>query len=519
MNSLTSCLLLSVVMVASCAGRAPIEQQPFPRYHPVSHNQAKVPAIGAPIALRERLAWPKTDSVQKTRQQEKLYSFVAHNMPVRQAVQMFAKAYNLNALVDNDVNGKVNVEFHDLPFHQAMDAILGALGYHWQQQGRLVTVSTQETRRFTIDYINLSRTGAGKTDAQVSSGGSGESTGGGSAGNAGRAGQISIEQKNSVAFWDEIETQLKSMVSSQGRLVVNRISGTVQVTDSHARVQEIANFIDEINHAIHRQVDIEIKILEVTLNDDFSLGIDWSRLVSNGSAGSNVDFRINSIISSPVGNGRALPGVLSLTASDTGAAGENRLTALISALSEQGEVQIVSQPHIRTLNNQSALIKVGTDRTFFRREQSTDNTTAGSTTNTRDVPQVVTEGIVLSITPQISRDGWVMMDVSPVVTRVSSVSETRGPDGNVESTAPNLDIRQTSSLVRAFNGETVIIGGLIQSHEARTDRGVPGFEDIPLAGGLFRANYKSVVKKELIIFLTPRLVDASRANVALAGEQ
>ena len=511
-------LMLFSTMLTGCASRLSVSEAEFPRFHPVAPPEAERVKNTVPIALRDRLSWPAPEPEQVVRQQEKLYSFVARNMSVRKAVQLFAKAYQLNVLLDNDVSGKINADFHDLPFHQAMSAILGSLGYFWHRDGDLITVSAWETRQFTINYIRMSRSGNGKTEAQVSSGSSSSSDGSSGAGGGGKAGQISIEQENKVAFWDEIETQLKDLVSEKGRLVANRLAGTVQVTDRHARVEEIARYIDGINNAIHRQVDIEVKILEVTLNDDFSLGIDWSRLVSTGSAGRSVDFNISNIITSPAGNGAAIPGALSLTASDIGASGENRLTTLINALSEQGEVQIVSQPHIRTMNNQSALIKVGTDRTFFRREQNTDNTSAGSSTSTTDVPQVVTEGIVLSITPQISQDGWVMMNVSPVVTRVSSVTEIRGPTGNVESTAPNLDIRQTSSLVRAFNGETVIIGGLIQTQEARTDRGVPGFKDIPVAGNLFRASYDSMVKKELIIFLTPRLVDESRPSYAMAGE-
>ena len=98
-----------------------------------------------------------------------------------------------------------------------------------------------------------------------------------------------------------------------------------------------------------------------------------------------------------------------------------------------------------------------------------------------------------------------MMDVSPVVTRVSSVSEVKGTGGNVQSSAPNLDIRQTSSLVRAFNGETVVIGGLIQTQESKTNRGVPGLKDVPLAGKLFNGQYDSLVRKELIIFLTKHM--------------
>lgn len=509
-------LFTGIFVVTGCAAtHTSVMDSPFPRFH-AKQGESIVVGTQPPLPLRERMSWPAAEVVKEVQSEEKLYSFVARDLPMRKAIQLFAKAHKLNVLIDDEVQGKVNVEFHDLSFSLAMNAILGSQGYFWEQEENLIRVKAWDTRLFTINYIRLSRSGVGKTEAQVSSGSSSGGTGDAAEASS-KAGQISIEQENKVRFWEELEKQLATLVSEKGRLVINRIAGTVQVSDLHNRVEEMARYIEEINHAIHRQVDIEVKIVEVTLHEDFSLGVDWSRLMEGGNGGTDNDFTITTGISSPAGRGSALPSVFNLTSTKINQAGTTELTAMINALSEQGEVQIVSQPHIRTLNNQSAMIKVGTDRTFFRREQNTDTTSAGSSTSTTDVPQVVTEGIVLSITPQISRDGWVMMDISPVVTRVSSVSEVKDVDGVVESSAPNLDIRQTSSLIRAFNGETVVIGGLIQTTEADTDRGVPGMQSVPGAGYLFKSQYETMVKKELIIFLTPKLVD-SRVGVAMLSQ-
>ena len=434
---------------------------------------------------------------------EMLFTFQAKAAPLRQALQLFAMAYDINMIIDKDVVGDIDVDFRDLPFDEAMQALLDTHGYYWFRDGRLVHVRSWETRTFTVDYIRLVRSGSGSSQAQVSSGGSE-----GEAGNSeSTAGTMTIQQTDKVDFWQELDEQLSALISDAGRLVMNRLAGTVQVTDQHRRVEEIGKYLNQIEQAVYRQVDIEVKIIEVTLNDDFSLGIDWSRLVSGTSTGTNTDFNINGIVNAPAGGVAALAPGLEVTFSDIASDGSNDLTGVLNALQEQGEVQIVSQPHVRTLNNQSALIKVGTDRTFFRKEQVTDATNAGSQTFSTDVPQVVTEGIVLSITPQISMDGWVTMDVSPVVTRVSSVSEVVDGDGNVQSTAPNLDISQASSLVRARSGETIVIGGLIQTQESYTNRGVPGLRKIPGVGALFSGTYKADQQKELVMFLTPRVVE------------
>ncbi len=505
---LTAMLAINIILT-SCSIFEPVpEKEIFPRFHKQIDSKPDLSSLNK-LSLQGRLSYPKIGFELPVKTQEKLYSFEAKAIPVKKALKLFATAYNLNLLADNDVAGEVTVSFNDLAFEQSMTALLGSLGYYWEADNNLIRVKSWQTKLFNIDYIRLNRIGYSSSEAQVSSGssssGSGDSGGGGG---DSQAGKISIKQENRVEFWDELEKQLKILVSEEGRLVMNKISGTVQVSDRHPRVKAIENYLADVNDAVHRQVDIQVKILEVTLNDDFSLGVDWTKIVDAGLRGTQTAFRISNIISSPVGVGAALSPTLSLSTFDVNNAGRNNVTSLINALEEQGEVQIVSQPHIRTLNNQSALIKVGTDRTFFRREQNTDNTTSGSNTTTTDVPQVVTEGIVLSITPQISKDGWVMMDVSPVVTRVSSVSEVRGSAGNIQSSAPNLDIRQTSSLVRAFNGETVVIGGLIQTQESRTNRGVPGLKDIPVAGKLFQGQYDNVTRKELIIFITPKLIDA-----------
>lgn len=506
-----------IILLTSCSIFKPDqkESQIFPRFHKEIINKPNLDELKK-LNLHSRLSYPKAKLDLSVKTKEKLYSFEAKSISIRKALKLFAKAYNLNLLADNDISGEISVSFKNLAFDQSMTALLGALGFYWEEENRLIRVRSWQTKLFTIDYIRLNRVGRSTSEARVSSGSSGSLSGGGSGGGGGgsdsQAGKISIKQENRVEFWDQLEKQLKLMVSEEGRLVMNNISGTIQVSDRHPRVKAIENYLRDVNEAVHRQVDIQVKILEVTLNDDFSLGVDWTKIVEAGLTGTQTAFGISNIITSPVGIGTALAPTLSLNTFDINSSGQNNVTSLINALEEQGEVQIVSQPHIRTLNNQSALIKVGTDRTFFRREQNTDNTTSGSNITTTDVPQVVTEGIVLSITPQISKDGWVMMDVSPVVTRVSSVSEVRGVAGNVQSSAPNLDIRQTSSLVRAFNGETIVIGGLIQTQESTSSRGVPGLKDVPVAGRLFKGQYESVIRKELIIFITPRLIDGNKGD-------
>ncbi|MCP5145791.1 MAG: secretin and TonB N-terminal domain-containing protein [Gammaproteobacteria bacterium] len=509
------------ILLAGCTVHAPIDtsvDRSVAAPAPEVATDAVANAVPVPLTLEQRLAYPSPDITAPRTAGEHLYSFVAQNLPISQALQIFREAYQLNIVTDSDVAGTLTVDFRDLPFDQAMEAMLDSLGLYWSREGNLIRVRSRQTRTFVIDYIRLVRSGSGSSLAQIasnSSSSSGSTAGSGSGTSAsGESGKITIEQSDTVQFWSELEEQIGTLTSESGRLVINRMAGTIQVTDAYPRVQEIGRFVNEINRAVHRQVDIDVRIVEVSLNDDFSLGIDWSRLTPNGNTGVEFNLQTGNIVTQPAGGFNAKLPTLATDIFSVNSNGVFDFTAMLDALREQGTVRVVSQPQIRALNNQSAMIKVGTDRTFFRREVTTNSTTSGSTIESEDVPQVVTEGIVLALTPQIATSGWIMLDVSPVVTRVSSIATALDENGNVRSTAPNLDIRQASSLVRVRNGETIVIGGLIQDQQSDTERTVPGIGNVPVLGRLFGGTYQVRGKKELVMFLTARLVE-SRDMAAL----
>jgi len=206
---------------------------------------------------------------------------------------------------------------------------------YWERDRFLIRVKSQQTKTFVIDYISLVRSGTGSSLAQISSGGSGgESGGGGDSGGGNESGAITIEQNDTVEFWQELEDQIASLVSSDGRLVINRMAGTVQVSDRYQRVRDIGKYISEINRAIHRQVDIDVRIVEVSLDDDFSLGIDWSRITAPDAEGLGFDLNTSSVVGQPAGGFVAKLPSLALNAFNS-AGGALKFSALIDALRGQ----------------------------------------------------------------------------------------------------------------------------------------------------------------------------------------
>jgi MSHA type pilus biogenesis protein MshL len=334
------------------------------------------------------------------------------------------------------------------------------MGYSWDEERGIIRVRSSVTRTFEVDYIR-------------SSGGAGDG-------------------KESGAFWGELETQIKSLLSPKGRLVVNRLTGTIMITDLPAKVDDAQRFIELMRNGMYRQIDIEVRIVEVTLRDSFALGLDWSRLRSNPSRGGTA---FNTLITAP----QAVSPLASTMAMSFN--GDSYL-ALIEALREQGDVRMVSQPRIRILNNQTARVKVGTDETFFSRSTSRTIQNGGGVLDTvNDAARSVNLGVALTVTPQISADGWAMLNIAPSVTRL--VGTTASPSG--ESSAPILDVSEASTLVRVRSGELVLLGGLIQEETSDTNRRVPGLGDVPLLGNAFKSTYQAGKRKELVIFLAPTI--------------
>ena len=149
------------------------------------------------------------------------------------------------------------------------------------------------------------------------------------------------------------------------------------------------------------------------------------------------------------------------------------------------------------MNNQPALIKVGTDIPFF------DQTTVQNDNSSLSTEEVrfVTEGLVLSITPQISDDGLIILDVTPIISRLLDTEVS-----TLGSTAPVMEIKQSSTLVQLRDGEMVTIAGLIRDLDSQTERKVPVLGDIPLMGNLFKGRYTKKSKSELVMFITPRII-------------
>lgn len=445
-----------------------------------------------------------------------LLSFRADNVPIKQALALFARANNLNIVPDLDIEGTVTVDFRDLPLDLAMQALIESSGYYFVEDGRLLRVRNGETRIFQIDYIKTTRSGQGSNAVQISSGGGGSS--GGSGGGSAEGSTMTVTNTSTNNFWGELADQLKSMISSTGSFTINSLAGTVLVHDSHRKIEMIADYLTRVTASVVRQIDLEVEIYEVSLNSGFQLGINWQQIAatldSSFSTLPGTGLPISAINpeagrpSFPLlpGSGGLIvqtpvygtpPGAPALRIAHQ----RGNFSAVLDALKQQGNLKVVSKPRLRTLNNQPAVVRVGQDIPVFLRQVTQSPGNPPVITETETI-QTITVGTVLSITPQISSQGLITLDITPAVSRLVRVETSASGNTN----APVIDIRQASSIVRVRDGTTIVMGGLVQDSSSTTHRRVPILGDIPLLGKAFTGKYETTERTELIFFLTPRVI-------------
>jgi MSHA biogenesis protein MshL len=444
---------------------------------------------------------PLTSHVEKKSLHEGLYELALDEGTYELALGLFAKSAGLNLRLEQVPEGKVNVHFENKNFNDAIGVILEGTDYSWKVENGVLVVGepkaqilnkkqslivegTSSWRMFTISYPRFKRKGAGASQANISTSGSGE------------AGSVALTSEDEIIFWEELETQLSGMLQEKSVLTINKTSGVIFLKSSADEMNMVQRFLERVVPLATQQVEITAQIYEVTLNDDFSLGVDWtevSRIIDVDGTDLTLGLGTSNVKTGPsykAPSVQANAGFLTST---------GNLSTVITAMKEQGDVKVVSQPKIVTLNNQPALVKVGTDFPYFSATVSVN-----PETGVKDVVEeanIVTLGVVLSLTPQVSEDGWITLGIDPMVTDL--VTTTTSSNG---STAPVVDVKQSSSMVRLKDREMVAISGLIQDKKIEEERGVPLLSEIPFLGSLFKWTYKSKVKKELVIFLTPRIL-------------
>jgi MSHA biogenesis protein MshL len=433
------------------------------------------------------------------------FHIAVNRVPAREFFIGLVKGTGFNMVVHPDVEGRITLDLQSVTVDEVMEVVQSMYGYSFKKRGNIYHVLPDglRTEVFHINYLNVSRKGdsqiqvsAGQvSDAGGSAKGGDEPAGGRSTKSMGA--QITTSSKTD--FWKELNETLRLFIGgSKGQsIVMTPQAGIVVVRAMSNELEAVKTYLESAELILRRQVIIEAKILEVELSDGFQSGVNWS-LLGKPSAGKTIGIGTSSADISGLSQ---IGGVFSAAASLSDFSG------VINLLESQGNVQVLSSPRISTVNNQKAVIKVGSDRFFVTEVSNSQSTeTAGTQTPTVELTPFFS-GIALDVTPQISANDEVVLHIHPSISTVKEEEKTINAFGQVFTLPLALSsIRETDSIVYAKSGQVVVIGGLMQNGSEDSDAGMPGLHSIPILGHLFKQKRSSSKKSELVILLRPRVI-------------
>ena len=416
---------------------------------------------------------------------------------IKDALLALAKATGYSIVIPPDIKGKVTVDLNGNSIEECLDDLLLPLDYSYKVDGKKVRIITKTTRIFHIVFPPSQRTFSSNIDATIGSSSGGSDTGG-SSGTA----SMSVANSYTADFWEEVKSTIESILKDDpsAHYSIERSTGVVIVTAKPGKIKEISNFISKLNRFSEKQVLIEAKIVEVKLDKRNQTGINWKFLTENNLLGAGATV---SLASGSPGN---LPFNLQIVKAD------KNFSFLIGLLSRYGKVNVLSSPRIIAVNDQPAMIKVGKDYIVIYSSQETSSTTTGGQTATTmtteeiETSSVITEGVVLTIVPKIIGNNQVLLNITPAISSLDTPLTT-----NTSNTSEFMNklfavnVRQLNTVVRARDGETVILGGLIAESKSKESEGIPILKDIPIFGIPFRSSNNITSKSELIIMLTPHI--------------
>ena len=481
------------------------------------------------------------DAIDDPALTERRFDLTVDNVPTRTFFQTLVADTPYNVVVHPDVKGTVSLELGEVTVTEVMDIMRNVYGLDAVLNNSTFQVypDVLRTEIFQIDYLNIKRTGV--SDMQVSagsvadSGGQGRSNGqsldirddhsinvSGEQGKGGQGGVVgtSVSTSGYSDFWIELEDTLNAIISTDigAQVVVTPQAGLLVVRAKPDSLSAVRNYLNRVESSIHRQVILEAKILEVTLKEGFQAGINWNTFgeQSGGTFQPVTSVGADGLVTTTLGSNNDIAGELTFgTGNFFNPLGSQfslfsefaDFSAVINLLETQGVVQVLSSPRITTVNNQKAVIKVGDDE-FFVTDISVNTVTAGAAINTNDSPELTPffSGIALDVTPQISEAGDVILHVHPTVSEVQE--QVKIISGEAVPLAAST-IRESDSVIRARNGDIVVIGGLMQNSSNDNTAGIPVLSKLAGLGAAFRQRDRTSVKSELVILLRPIVINGN----------
>ncbi|CAI3926551.1 MAG: pilus (MSHA type) biogenesis protein MshL [Alteromonas macleodii] len=484
---------------------------------------------------------------------QKMFAVSANNVDVRPFFDALVEDTPYSVAVHPAVSGQISLTLKEVALEDVLTIISRMYPLDVFLEGKVIQVmpSQLKTESIPVNFLMIKRFGVsnvsviagGVSEQDQNNGGNnggingnnnigGNALGGqGGFGGQGGLGGNNIQQLNGSNiqttsendFWSDLKEALKVLVSStEGRqVVVSPQAGLVTVRALPSEIAVVKDFLNQSQESLQRQVVLEARIIEVTLNDGYQQGVRWDRIASGLTGSVNFGFSGGAIASNFAANTaagidpaiNAVNGIGNSISTDIGGVSTLRISrgdfdGVINMLQTQGDVQMLSNPRVTVTNNQKAVIKVGQDEYFVTDVSTSEDQSATQTENENDIELTpFFSGIALDVTPQIDRSGSVILHVHPSVTETAEQTKViQVGDQQILLPLAQSNIRESDTVIRARDGEIVVIGGLMETVTSEQESKTPLLGDIPFIGNAFKNKAKTQSKRELVILIRPSVV-------------
>jgi len=404
---------------------------------------------------------------------KKLFNLhIINSIPLSSIIEDLVNECNLNVVLKDKkakelINERISlINVNNVSLKDLLDTVFQSAHLFYTLNKNKLIISYYKTEIFKINFIPNTISGVTNIDSTDNS----------------------VKNDYQFNFWDNLKSNivqiLKNIDSNYKDPIIDKNSGLVTVTGNTNQIEAVSKYIRDLNKRLHKEVLIDVKIYSVTLSKSHQTGIDWSQLsisVPNTSTplrARNV-FGSNSIFNSATFN----------------------VGALLNFLAQFGNVNSISNPKIVTLNNQKALIKVG-DTIYYKYASSVTTDNNGNPTTSYTIGSKFV-GVLLDITPQISDNGEIILNINP---RISAFKDLTQLNANRDM-PPDTQENTMISVVKLKDNNTLVLGGLITDENNLRINGVPILKEIPVVKYLFSSKETITTKKELVFIITPHIIN------------